>query len=78
MGSFGTVTDFGHGFKAQFLFDPKYTNLNHGMSSTLQHLGALSASETGSTGGLGVHLVGTTEASSHSKCTKETQLTYNL
>lgn len=31
MGSFGEVTEFGHGFKSQFLFDPKYTNLNHGM-----------------------------------------------
>ena len=31
MGSFGEVTNFGHGFKSQFLFDPKYTNLNHGM-----------------------------------------------
>ncbi|OCT53308.1 aminotransferase family protein [Cladophialophora carrionii] len=30
MGSFGEVTEFGHGFKSQFLFDPKYTNLNHG------------------------------------------------
>ncbi|KIY00339.1 uncharacterized protein Z520_04024 [Fonsecaea multimorphosa CBS 102226] len=30
MGSFGEVTELGHGFKAQFLFDPKYTNLNHG------------------------------------------------
>ncbi len=31
MGSFGEVTEFGHGFKSHFLFDPKYTNLNHGM-----------------------------------------------
>ncbi|KAJ9608148.1 hypothetical protein H2200_007136 [Cladophialophora chaetospira] len=34
MGSFGEVTEFGHGFKAQFLFDPKYTNLNHGSFGT--------------------------------------------
>lgn len=32
MGSFGEVTEFGHGFRAHFLHDPKYTNLNHGMS----------------------------------------------
>lgn len=30
MGSFGEVTEFGHGFKSHFLFDLKYTNLNHG------------------------------------------------
>ncbi|KIX02100.1 uncharacterized protein Z518_08039 [Rhinocladiella mackenziei CBS 650.93] len=30
MGSFGEITEFGHGFKSHFLFDPKYTNLNHG------------------------------------------------
>ncbi|KAI1611421.1 selenocysteine lyase [Exophiala viscosa] len=34
MGSFGEVTEFGHGFKSQFLFDPKYTNLNHGSFGT--------------------------------------------
>lgn len=30
MGSFGEVTEYGHGFKSHFLFDLKYTNLNHG------------------------------------------------
>ncbi|EXJ72926.1 uncharacterized protein A1O5_04075 [Cladophialophora psammophila CBS 110553] len=34
MGSFGEVTEFGHGFKAQFLLDPKYVNLNHGSFGT--------------------------------------------
>jgi hypothetical protein len=38
MGSFGEVTEFGHGFKSQFLFDPKYTNLNHGTSPRSKHL----------------------------------------
>ncbi|RMZ87739.1 hypothetical protein DV736_g5030, partial [Chaetothyriales sp. CBS 134916] len=30
MGSFGELNDYGHAMKAQFLFDHKYTNLNHG------------------------------------------------
>ncbi|EHY57678.1 hypothetical protein HRR83_005414 [Exophiala dermatitidis] len=34
MGSFGEVTEFGHGFRAHFLFDSKYTNLNHGSFGT--------------------------------------------
>lgn len=33
MGSFGEVTEFGHGFRSQFMFDSKYTNLNHGESA---------------------------------------------
>ncbi|EXJ95033.1 hypothetical protein A1O1_00151 [Capronia coronata CBS 617.96] len=34
MGSFGDVTEFGHGFRSHFLFDSKYTNLNHGSFGT--------------------------------------------
>jgi hypothetical protein len=30
MGSFGELNDYGHAMKSQFLFDPKWTNLNHG------------------------------------------------
>ncbi|KIV97850.1 hypothetical protein PV10_01555 [Exophiala mesophila] len=34
MGSFGEVTEFGHGFRSHFLHDLKYTNLNHGSFGT--------------------------------------------
>ena len=30
MGSVGQLNDYGHAMKSQFLFDPKYINLNHG------------------------------------------------
>ncbi|RMD40490.1 hypothetical protein DV735_g4623, partial [Chaetothyriales sp. CBS 134920] len=34
MGSFGELNDYGHAMKALFLFDNKYTNLNHGSFGT--------------------------------------------
>jgi hercynylcysteine S-oxide lyase len=34
MGSVGELNEYGHGMKSQFLFDPKYTNLNHGSYGT--------------------------------------------
>ncbi|ETN45268.1 uncharacterized protein HMPREF1541_09099 [Cyphellophora europaea CBS 101466] len=34
MGSFGELNDYGHAMKSQFLFDPKWTNLNHGSYGT--------------------------------------------
>jgi hypothetical protein len=33
MGSFGEINEYGHPMKSQFLFDPKWTNLNHGTYS---------------------------------------------